>query len=351
MPQRFGLYEDLSVAREPRPVRRPAHHAARAAGRTDRAAAALHRAGAVHRASGRQAIRRDEAEARPGLRVAGAARACCCWTNRRSASIRHRAANCGRSSAPCWTKGSDEGMAVVWATAYLDEAERCGRVLLLHQGRLLSDAPPAEFLAPLRGRVFRLAVPAGAAQSHRPARRQRIRRCWTRRWRAMRCGSCCAPGAALPRRPALGGTRWSRWRHGSRTASSRAWPDRRPQPVRAPRGPFERAGDDSPLAATAATAAGPPIIVHDLVRRFGSFTAVDHISFSVQRGEIFGLLGPNGAGKSTTFRMLCGLLRPPAARRASPGRTCCARLPRPARASATWRSASRCTPSCRSARI
>jgi ABC-2 type transport system ATP-binding protein len=48
--------------------------------------------------------------------------------------------------------------------------------------------------------------------------------------------------------------------------------------------------------------------VHDLVRRFGTFTAVDHVSFEVHRGEIFGLLGPNGAGKTTTFRMLCGLL-------------------------------------------
>ena len=50
------------------------------------------------------------------------------------------------------------------------------------------------------------------------------------------------------------------------------------------------------------------IEVRDLVRRFGAFTAVDHISFAVRRGEVFGLLGPNGAGKTTTFRMLCGLL-------------------------------------------
>ncbi|OUC65414.1 ATP-binding cassette domain-containing protein [Acinetobacter seifertii] len=52
----------------------------------------------------------------------------------------------------------------------------------------------------------------------------------------------------------------------------------------------------------------PVIVVKDLVRTFGDFTAVANTSFDVQRGEIFGLLGPNGAGKTTTFRMLCGLL-------------------------------------------
>ncbi len=50
--------------------------------------------------------------------------------------------------------------------------------------------------------------------------------------------------------------------------------------------------------------------VRDLVKRFGTFTAVAGISFAVRRGEIFGFLGPNGAGKSTTIRMLCGLLVP-----------------------------------------
>lgn len=52
------------------------------------------------------------------------------------------------------------------------------------------------------------------------------------------------------------------------------------------------------------------IEVKNLTKRFGKFTAVDHISFSVKKGEIFGFLGPNGAGKSTTIRMLCGILRP-----------------------------------------
>ncbi|HEX7086025.1 MAG TPA: ABC transporter ATP-binding protein, partial [Vicinamibacterales bacterium] len=52
------------------------------------------------------------------------------------------------------------------------------------------------------------------------------------------------------------------------------------------------------------------IVVRNLTRRFGTFTAVDDVSFEVRRGEVFGFLGANGAGKSTTIRMLCGLLRP-----------------------------------------
>lgn len=52
------------------------------------------------------------------------------------------------------------------------------------------------------------------------------------------------------------------------------------------------------------------IEVKDLVKRFGSFTAVDHISFNVKKGEIFGFLGANGAGKTTAIRMLCGLSIP-----------------------------------------
>jgi ABC-2 type transport system ATP-binding protein len=55
-----------------------------------------------------------------------------------------------------------------------------------------------------------------------------------------------------------------------------------------------------------------PIVVQDLTKRFGDFTAVDRVSFSVKRGEVYGWLGPNGAGKTTTIRMLLGLLKPSA---------------------------------------
>ena len=53
-----------------------------------------------------------------------------------------------------------------------------------------------------------------------------------------------------------------------------------------------------------------PLVVENLTRRFGALTAVDHVSFQVERGEVFGFLGSNGSGKSTTIRMLCGLLAP-----------------------------------------
>ena len=52
----------------------------------------------------------------------------------------------------------------------------------------------------------------------------------------------------------------------------------------------------------------PAIVAEGLTRRFGDFTAVDHVSFRIERGEIFGFLGSNGCGKTTTMKMLTGLL-------------------------------------------
>ena len=54
----------------------------------------------------------------------------------------------------------------------------------------------------------------------------------------------------------------------------------------------------------------PMIEVEGLTKRFGTFTAVDHVSFTVGKGSIFGFLGPNGSGKTTVIRMLCGILQP-----------------------------------------
>ena len=193
-------------------------------------------------------------------------------------------------------EGAAEGMGVVWATAYLDEAERCGHVLLLHQGKLLAAGPPAAFLAPLDGRVFRLTVPEA---SRRAAARQAAANpaIADAAIEGDTLRLVLRAGAALPAPAALGGSALAkvapRFEDGfvDRLATAPA-----PLPAEEAKRPD---GDGKPM-----------IEVRDLVRRFGDFTAVDHVSFAVARGEIFGLLGPNGAGKSTTFRMLCGLLAP-----------------------------------------
>src|ERR1051326_1047628 len=66
-------------------------------------------------------------------------------------------------------------------------------------------------------------------------------------------------------------------------------------------------------------ATDPMIQCEGLTKRFGHFTAVDHVSFNVAKGSIFGFLGPNGSGKSTVIRMLCGLLEPSEGRAAIGG--------------------------------
>jgi ABC-2 type transport system ATP-binding protein len=196
-----------------------------------------------------------------------------------------------------------EGMAVVWSTAYLDEAEHCASVLLLDRGRLLHDGPPAALTATLEARSFRLVAPSRD-------RRQVL-------GQALDLPEVCdgvIQGDAVRvvlRRDA--GTAAL----GSLARESGARLERVP-----PR--FEDAFIDllgGGPGGTSAIAARMPevelghqiaVSCRDLTRRFGDFTATDRVSFEVKRGEIFGLLGPNGAGKSTTFRMLCGLLKPTA---------------------------------------
>ena len=72
-----------------------------------------------------------------------------------------------------------------------------------------------------------------------------------------------------------------------------------------------RRGHKEPEILPRQSSGGPPAIeAHGLTQRFGSFTAVDHVNFRIERGEIFGFLGSNGCGKTTTMKMLTGLLPP-----------------------------------------
>ncbi len=195
------------------------------------------------------------------------------------------------------------GMAVVWATAYLDEAEACDTVLLMNNGRIAYDGPPAELTAHLSGRSLRLVRPSSdrrdvlsrvldlGSVGDGVIQGDSVRA-------VLRSG---APRAELDALAAEVGTQV--------------------EPV-APR--FEDAfidllgggpGGTSALAermSPVPRGKGVPVACKNLTRRFGDFTAADSVSFEVNQGEIFGLLGPNGAGKSTVFKMLCGLLKPSA---------------------------------------
>jgi ABC-2 type transport system ATP-binding protein len=195
---------------------------------------------------------------------------------------------------------ADRGLTVLLSTAYLDEAERCSRVIMLHEGHVLSQGLPQQVADKAAGRSF-VAIPA-AGQSARSLQARLLDR-----------------PDIVDAVPDGGRVRFVRGATGA--AADEAVPDLIARPV-APRfedgfmillrehSPRERA---STIAVAHPLAAGDEeavVRVHQLVKRFGAFTAVDRIDFEVRRGQIFGLLGPNGAGKTTTFRMLCGLLTP-----------------------------------------
>jgi len=195
----------------------------------------------------------------------------------------------------------DEGMSVLLSTAYLDEAERCDAVILLHQGRLLGQGTPSSFSEPLAGHAFlvkadgiskrslqtRLAAVPGAIDAVIQGERVRL----------------VMQDAKPPDLSALEG--------GTKAAEV--------EPVdpifedafisRLHSGAVQRAPEAVVVSAPAGPGTdGAVISVENAKRRFGDFYAVKGVSFEVRRGEVFGLLGANGAGKTTTFRMLCGLL-------------------------------------------
>ena len=210
----------------------------------------------------------------------------------------------------------DEHLSVIVSTSYMDEAERCAQVFVLHEGRLLAQGTPQSIRERARGQCFVATPPPDT-----PARTLQARlldasalvvdavptggevRYIGRPGADAAALAALLGGAAVAAVPPRLEDGFMVLLHSRREAAagqhdaadpaaSGAWstavPTGLPQP---------------------AAAAGEVVIeVRDLVRKFGDFTAVARTSFEVRRGEIFGLLGPNGAGKTTTFRMLCGLL-------------------------------------------
>jgi ABC-2 type transport system ATP-binding protein len=168
MPQRFGLYEDLTVAENLDLF--ADLHAMPLALRTERVARLLQFTGLTPFTARLAGQLSGGMKQKLGLACALLSRPRLLLLDEPSVGVDPL------SRRELWTivsamleEGRGEGMAVVWATAYLDEAERCGHVMLLHEGRLLAQGPPGDFLAPMQGRVFRLAV--AAAERRVAARR------------------------------------------------------------------------------------------------------------------------------------------------------------------------------------
>lgn len=195
----------------------------------------------------------------------------------------------------------DQGIGVIWSTAYLDEAERCASVMLLNEGKLIYDGPPDALTDRVQGRAFLLSNIEGDRRSVL-ARTLEKTAILDGVIQGRNIRIVTAKGAITPLPSDL---------LAGEAAIMASTPPR-----------FEDAFMDlmgggqkqpSPFLKLQSTNAHQNEIAVEamgLTRRFGDFTATDNISFEVKRGEIYGLIGPNGAGKSTTFKMLCGLLKP-----------------------------------------
>ncbi|MBV8123395.1 MAG: ABC transporter ATP-binding protein [Burkholderiaceae bacterium] len=199
------------------------------------------------------------------------------------------------------------GMTVVWSTAYLDEAELCDDVRLMNAGQFIANGPPAALMDRMRGRCWSV---TGISGQRRGVLQRALR------LSEVMDGAIQGQNVRLVLREDA---------NCPDMALLDAGPDAHWQPVE-PRledafitllggGP----GGDSVLAQVLPQPLLPPevdpeavIEARALTKRFGDFVATDRVTFKVRRGEIFGLLGPNGAGKSTTFKMECGLLKPSA---------------------------------------
>ena len=193
------------------------------------------------------------------------------------------------------------GMTVLLSTAYLDEAERCAEVILLHEGKVIQQAPPADFSSHVQGRTWLI-------KSEQLSNRQL----------QLKLSPLAGIIDALIANEAVRVVSESEEIDFIKLSFSTdvilqidAVPPIFEDSFIALLKQRNTVTDNAVINTDviAEQHSDEVIIkVDQLERRFGDFIAVNQISFNVNRGEIFGLLGANGAGKSTTFRMLCGLL-------------------------------------------
>ncbi|WP_122974938.1 ATP-binding cassette domain-containing protein [Obesumbacterium proteus] len=197
---------------------------------------------------------------------------------------------------------ADEGMLILWSTSYLDEAEQCREVLLMNEGKLLYSGAPQQLTQRMAGRTILLRA---KNISHRKLLQRAI------------CLPSVSDGVIQGKYLRLilkDNVDHQALLHDLNQPDAELL-EAEPR--------FEDAfidllggGPDheSELAKIMPQVKVDPnetvIEAQQLTKKFGDFAATDHVDFQVKRGEIFGLLGPNGAGKSTTFKMMCALLKP-----------------------------------------
>ncbi|MBS0652586.1 MAG: ABC transporter ATP-binding protein [Verrucomicrobia bacterium] len=192
----------------------------------------------------------------------------------------------------------DDGISVLWSTAYLNEVERCHTVLLLNEGKLLYQGPPDKMTDRVQGRVFRI----GNIQGSR-------RKLLFQLLNDKNVIDGVIQGSDLRIVTKEKGIPSFSIGEGHFEVKEQAprFEDAFIDILGGGPGGYSELADKRPMVDESIEV---PVAAEKLTKKFGTFTATDEISFQIKKGEIFGLLGPNGAGKSTTFKMLCGLLQP-----------------------------------------
>ncbi len=196
----------------------------------------------------------------------------------------------------------EEDISVIWSTAYLDEAERCDSVLLLNQGKLLYSGPPKELTQSVEGRTFKISHIESSrrlvlieALNHPQVIDGVIQ------------GSDIRIVTRQPTETTLADTLHQKNPGLQIESIPPRFEDAFIDILGGGPGGRSELAEKMPVFKDKSEAI---VEAKGLTKKFGSFTAANHITFRIQSGEIFGLLGPNGAGKSTTFKMMCGLLKP-----------------------------------------
>ena len=197
---------------------------------------------------------------------------------------------------------SKQRISVLWATSYMDEAENSDYVFLLHGGRLIREGKPKEMTLESAGLTYFATPEHGEAP----------RFLQTALYDRLDLTTDAVPQGGDVRIIAKEGVTQAQLDAVAPRTNLRPRPPEFEDTFMREivKGEDPRLPNPAPIESHRASDGdvAPVIIVKDLVRKFGDFTAVKSTSFSVKPGEIFGLLGPNGAGKTVTFRILCGLL-------------------------------------------